>query len=484
LLSQAVESWAAAGKLGVVRELIRRRARPGARGKDVPAHGDLPDAWEEGLAHEISAALAVSLRSAGKLIDLAWDLRARLPGVAAMLAGGTIDLLKARIVAGELSVLDDEQAAQAEKLILGDLAGKAPGQVGRLAALAVCTVDPGGARKRRERAERDEARVRFWREHGGAAALAACGLPTDEALAAHAAISERAGEYKKSTAFPDARMDQLRVLACLDLLNGVAAQTRIARARAEAAHGDGEPGSNPAGHDAGGEGAGPGGSPGSSGGAAGGSPAGGPGGDGPHGGNAGDGGSAHDDARGVDDPCGGEDPGDGGPDDGERGGPAPSLAALAACANLTIPLATLLGLAGRPGAGHGLGPLDPALARDLAATAAASPHSQWCVTVTDADGIAIGHGCARPARKINRQPGKFPRRAAGTNRAATSPATRCGTWSRSATASAPSRPAPGTPAAATSSTPSPTTRAAGPARATPKRAAENATRSSSPGDGA
>jgi len=44
---QAVESWAAAGKLGVLQELIRRRALPGVRGQDVPAHGDLPDAWEE-----------------------------------------------------------------------------------------------------------------------------------------------------------------------------------------------------------------------------------------------------------------------------------------------------------------------------------------------------------------------------------------------------------------------------------------------------
>ena len=52
---QAVESWAAAGKLGVVRELIRRRARPGIRGRAAPAHGDLPDAWQEGLDHEVSA---------------------------------------------------------------------------------------------------------------------------------------------------------------------------------------------------------------------------------------------------------------------------------------------------------------------------------------------------------------------------------------------------------------------------------------------
>ena len=60
-----------------------------------------------------------------------------------------------------------------------------------------------------------------------------------------------------------------------------------------------------------------------------------------------------------------------------------------------IPLATLLGLAERPGEGHGLGPLDPGLCRELADAAVASPHSRLCVTVTGPDGIAIGHGCAR-----------------------------------------------------------------------------------------
>jgi hypothetical protein len=64
--------------------------------------------------------------------------------------------------------------------------------------------------------------------------------------------------------------------------------------------------------------------------------------------------------------------------------------------NLTIPLATLLGLADRPGEIPGIGPIDPALARDLAEAAARSPRTAWCVTVTDQDGHAIGHGCARP----------------------------------------------------------------------------------------
>ena len=82
-----------------------------------------------------------------------------------------------------------------------------------------------------------------------------------------------------------------------------------------------------------------------------------------------------------------------GPDPGDGAG-----LALAASTNLTIPLATLLALAGRPGQGHGLGPVDPGLARDLAAAAARSPHSTWCITITSPDGYAIGHGCARPAR--------------------------------------------------------------------------------------
>jgi hypothetical protein len=48
---------------------------------------------------------------------------------------------------------------------------------------------------------------------------------------------------------------------------------------------------------------------------------------------------------------------------------------------------------------RGIGPVDPDLARDLADAAARNPQSTWCVTVTDKDGHAIGHGCARPAPK-------------------------------------------------------------------------------------
>jgi Domain of unknown function (DUF222) len=144
----AIESWAEAAKLGVVRELLRRRARPGLAGVRS-VHGDLPDRWEEGTAHEVSAALKISLRSADNLTAFAWDLQARLPGIGAALAAGILTPLKARIISDELKVLDDEQAAQAEKLIVDQLGGQTPAQLGCLAAHAVVPTpkDPCNTRR-------------------------------------------------------------------------------------------------------------------------------------------------------------------------------------------------------------------------------------------------------------------------------------------------------------------------------------------------
>jgi hypothetical protein len=57
----------------------------------------------------------------------------------------------------------------------------------------------------------------------------------------------------------------------------------------------------------------------------------------------------------------------------------------------------------RAGDNRLLGPLDPALARDLAAAAARSPASRWEITVADEHGYAAGHGVARPARGSGHQ---------------------------------------------------------------------------------
>ena len=85
------------------------------------------------------------------------------------------------------------------------------------------------------------------------------------------------------------------------------------------------------------------------------------------------------------------------------GQPGAVPAGFASRVTLTVPLATLAGLAGRPGELSGLGPVDPWLARDLAAAAAANPKTTWCLTVTDNQGHALGHGCARPEPKSHRK---------------------------------------------------------------------------------
>jgi hypothetical protein len=89
--------------------------------------------------------------------------------------------------------------------------------------------------------------------------------------------------------------------------------------------------------------------------------------------------------------------------DGAAASAGSPAAGFAARVTLTVPLVTLTGLADRPGELAGLGPVDPWLARDLANAAAASPSTTWCVTVTDGQGHAVGHACARPDPRRRRK---------------------------------------------------------------------------------
>ena len=224
--AQALESQATAAKLGILRALIRDDDQPLPGGG---YHGDLPEGWTKSLTHQVCLALAMPAVSADKLMWAAWDLQARLPGTGALLAAGGLTFAKAKAVHEAFLLLSDEDAAIAESMILPDLPGKTYGQVQKLAEQAAVTVDPESATRRREDAERNRCRVEVFREESGAAALSGRDLPTDQALAAHAHVCARAQEYKDSGAFPgDTRMDQYRVAAYLDLLNGTPAETRIA----------------------------------------------------------------------------------------------------------------------------------------------------------------------------------------------------------------------------------------------------------------
>ena len=381
-----VQSHAAARKHAAAAELIRRRPAPGC-GLEGPAR--MPAAWEEFVPDELAPALAQSAWAAADILGLAWDLAVKLPGTAAAFRAGIVQENKVRIIAAATQLLDPGEARAAEALVLDRAGTLTPGGLRAAIARAVMEVAPDKARKRREEAARD-ARVERWTEDSGNAALVGRELPPAEVLAADQRVTWWAKQLRKAGL--DGSMDELRARAYLDILLGIDSRPSLQPA------GDGtaeSPGPDGHGTDTASTG-----SPGPDDSGTGDSPDSvSPDGNGPDG-NAPDGNGP--DGDGADGGTGG--PGGGGSGPGQPGGPAPAGPAagvippgFAGRLNLTVPLATVLGLADRPGEAAGIGPVDPWLARDLAAAAARNPKTTWCLTVTDQHGHPIGHGCARPA---------------------------------------------------------------------------------------
>ena len=402
----AAASWLEGRKLAVVRELIRRR--PDDRNVGAATASGLPWDWDERLAHEVALELRISVPAARKLLWAAWALEARLPGIGTALDAGRIDPGRARTVIEETDVLlEPGKLARAEELILAGLDTCTTwADLLRLVQRAVIAVDPDGAAKRREQEEKEHARVRFWREAAGTCALMGAGLPTDEALQAYAHVEQRAQDYRRAGV--KRPIDILRVAAYLDMLNGVTVADRIARFEAEddakaaqereqavgdvgkraaakaarnrkagtdASNGTGKKSTGDSGwtgSDAdGGDGKGP---------------------------------DDDSDADGNwDNGESGNGPGDG-PGGPDNDGPANAAEVNLTLRHLDIPFLTAIGnsalaYAQRPGEARSLGVLDPALARRLAEAAARHPGSTFCVTITDSEGRAIGHGCCKPGRR-------------------------------------------------------------------------------------
>ncbi len=448
----AVESWVYAQKLAAARELVRRRPGPGAV---IRIPGAVPSVWRKDLGAEIACELAVTTHAAETLTGLAVVLETRLPLTAAALDAGILNASKARLIADETAVLTDEQAGQAEAEIADKWAGQTWSRIRDLITRAVVNADPEAAIKRREQAEREEARVRFFREHAGTCGLAGYSLPPDEALKASQGINGRARAYRAWGI--EGTMEQLRVLAFLDLLTGRDARNRYPKA-APAKGRKASPGT-PHGDGRRGRGTGTGGAgrgtdtAGQDEGAAGrasdatgrdeddwdsllnNGPA--------DDGLAEDGAQAwddaddrdqtaqdttardgnedwddawHDDARDVEnrdddgdlDSDGEDGDGNGGDDHGGNGGDgrgpagprggAGSDEGLAANVDLVIPLADLTRYAQRAGHAPALGALDPGLARRLVGQAARNPASSFRIIVTDQNGRAIGFGQAGKRR--------------------------------------------------------------------------------------
>jgi hypothetical protein len=381
--------------LVTVAEFIRRRPKPGC-GLDLA--GRMPQVWDEHAASELAIQLHLTAGAADELLDLAHDLTVKLPATLAALRDGIIGLDKVHIIALRCSPLNTAEARAAEAILFGQAGVEEMtwGMIRDRIARAVIEVNPEAAIRRREDAAKTR-RVEIVPEDSGNTMIAGRELPPAAALAASQMLTARARELRKAGI--EGGMDELRVLAYLEKLGVL---NPLAGSQHNSPHGgtDGGPDRGPAGN-----------------------------GDRDGGNSSRDDGNSGDDDRDDDrDGNGDREDGHGGDGDGGNGGPGPGgpqpggttgpggadavpgdvPAGFAARVNLTIPLATLQRLAERPGVMSRTGPIDPALARDLAAAAARNPRSTWCVTVTGPDGRPVAHGCGRPPPRAG--PGHRDRR--------------------------------------------------------------------------
>jgi hypothetical protein len=417
--------------LMVVAEFIRRRPKPGC---PLEGPGRMPRVWDPLAVGELRAQLHLTAAQADVLLGLADDLVTRLPLCSAALRDGVIDESRARLLSWRCAGLTDPEAQAVDRLVIGDpdMEDWSPGVFRDRVTRAIIEVNPDAAvRHRTEAAKRRRVEVRA--EDSGNASIAGRELPPAAVLAASQLLTARARQLR--AAGLGGGMDELRVLAYLERLGvldplGTGSQADPAPgSRRDSDHGPAEgtddgPGNQNGGPDDpakgtdGDPGQGTDGDPGQG---TDGDPGQGTDGD-PGQGTDGDPGQGTDGDPGQgtdgdasqdpDDGPGGSGGGPGGPGPGQPGGgngggggagALPGIpAGFAARTNLTLPLATLLWLADRPGVLPGIGPVDPALVRDLAAAAARHPASTFCLTITDPQGRPVAHGCGRPPPRDQR----------------------------------------------------------------------------------
>jgi hypothetical protein len=360
-------SWAAEGEFAAIAALDALRAGPGGRpGEHVDA--------------EIAPLLTLTPQGASALTGLARGL-ARLSQTRALLAAGVIDRARAEIIAQGLSVLGDEDAAVVEDTVARRAGKQTTGRLRARVDNAVKAHDPEAAERRKEKAQKD-ARVEVWAEPAGTAALAGRDLPPAGVIEGDKSLDADA-RWLKAHGVTGSH-DQRRADAFLARLTGRPLTSLIPTA--PAAGGATAPGATTGG----GTGSAPGSTgsaPGSTGSAPGSTGSGSGSTSGPALGNGGTGPTPGSTCPGATDTR---------PETGDTGpGPDQTGPRLGGTVHLTMPATTWLGLTHTPGDIPGIGPTDASTCRDLADTLAANPAATWCITLTDAKGRAIAHGCAR-----------------------------------------------------------------------------------------
>jgi hypothetical protein len=209
-----VEANVSAVKHAAIAELIRRRPAPGAT---VEGPAQMPETCHEFTGRELGALLGVSPRDAEEMLDLSRLLEVSLPGTKAAFRAGILSRDKAAIIAWATALLDPEEARRAEAMVLGRAGSLTRPGLRAAIRLAVMTVNPDQARKRREHAAK-LTRVERWSELSGNGGLAGREMPPAKVLAADQRVTAWAKELRKAGL--DGTMDQLRAQAFMDLLLG------------------------------------------------------------------------------------------------------------------------------------------------------------------------------------------------------------------------------------------------------------------------
>ncbi|HLI37238.1 MAG TPA: HNH endonuclease signature motif containing protein [Streptosporangiaceae bacterium] len=413
-------SWAAAGELFAVAELASRReaAARAAGWRDMET--------ARSASGEIAAALTLTRAAADALADRAQAL-CGLPGTAAALAAGDIDMPRALVIVNGVCGQDPALARRVEAAVLPAAPAQTTGQLRAAVHRALLAADPAAAERRREEEER-HARVEHGPEHGGVtAALAGRYLPITQATAAWQRVTVIAQALKAAGAAGG--LDELRAKVYLALLLGQdpAALSATGQDGEDAADqggtqdpaapsAAGRTGQDEVARDAVDQDAtarvparGAAGCPGPDDGAeedtarAGGTGRASSGADGGHGTRPGSMNTARRTRMADAGPAGGGTDAGSAADDVTAPAASASVAGgapvLTGSVNLTVPLATLTGGSDAPGELSGFGPVTAHTARQIAASALDSPAVRWCVTVTGPSGQAVGHGCARRQRR-------------------------------------------------------------------------------------
>ena len=207
--------WAQAGELAAVAEIAARSAagNPKIGTDDYGRPRQLPPE----AAAQVALAMQMSQPGASDWVNLAMEMRWRLPSTGAALSAGAIDMARARIIADGTSVLPDELASAVEERVLPSAADQTTGQLRGAVCRAVIAIDPKGAEERRKDTER-RAKVALYPDDQGTATLTGSCLPGVHAAAAMARISAMARALKASGAHGG--LDLLRAHIYLGLLLG------------------------------------------------------------------------------------------------------------------------------------------------------------------------------------------------------------------------------------------------------------------------